>query len=299
MIGYGFMFAASFVLLVLCIINLLKHYAIPKDPHQNLGLIRHLLVICVILQICVYLGYFFDIHLLYQISWCIWIPTSLFCITHFGIKVAYSFLSINKLKLENSFEITTKILGYLFWITASMVDVIGTTIGYVLNDFKILQICWASWKILACIAILFVISLLGKARFKVKTCIRDRIIMTKYNTNEINMDRMKKYIKEISQIILCLLFIIGFLIGSIIQNFRRLYKLTHNNDAGLDTSILTVLLDAGMWIFVHMFILIYTWITNNNSIQKIKSKSDTGIECSTRTHNTTRNYISFHQITFE
>ena len=274
-VSYGFMFTVSFVLLILCVINLYRHYVMPKDIYPKLGLIRHLLIICVILQIIVYLGYYLDVMVMIRLGWGAWVPLSLFCLSDLGIKVANSYISINKLQLEGSFECCTKTFGYTFWLLASMVDIIGTILGYSINNFVILQIFWMSWKVFACFAILFVILFLYQVRIKVKLCIKN-------TKTYIDIIKMKQSINKILRIILCLMCTILFYSITITQQIIWIYQITINGAKGINTSVLTVLLNIGMWIFFHSFILIYTWISKTNIINTEQSNLlECSIECST------------------
>ena len=267
------MFAVSFILLLLSSFNLRRHYIIPKDIYPKLGLIRHLLVICIILQILVYTGYYFNSVIMHQIGWNLWIPIHLFCLSDLAIKVANSYISINKLQLDGSFEYYTKTLGYIFWLLAVMTDIIGTIIGFALNSESILQIFWASWKIFASFALFVVILLLWRVRKKTKECLE---------LQSFTDMKMKNSINKILRIIMCLTCTIVFYVANAVEHGIFLYQIQSNIDdeTKLNVSVFSALLDVGMWLFFHIFILIYTWIPNSLKKHEKLRLLDHSIECS-------------------
>ena len=274
--SYAFMFSVSFILLVLSIFNLRRHYIIPRDIYPKLGLIRHLLIICVILQILVYVGYYFNSVIMHQIGWIIWVPMSLFCLSDLGIKVANSYISINKLQLDGSFECCTKAWGYIFWLLASMIDIIGTIIGFLLNSESILQVCWALWKIVASFALLVVILLLWKVMKNIKECLE---------LQSFSDFKMKNSIYKISRIIICLTCAITFYMAAALEHVILLYRIKSNtkpvdHESTLNISVFSALLHIGMWMFSHVFILIYTWIPKPLKKHEKLKLLDRSIECS-------------------
>ena len=270
--SYAFMFSVSLILLLLSIFNLYRHYVVPRDIYPKLGLIRHLLVVCVILQILVYAGYYVENTWIQQIGWNIWIPMHLFCLSDLGIKVANSYISINKLQLNGSFEFYTKTLGYAFWLLASMINIIGTSVGFTLNKESILQIFWGSWKIVASFALLVVILLLWNVRKKTKECLK---------TQSFTDLKMKNSVHKILRMILCLICTIIFYLGTTIEHGIFAYQIESNMDdeTTLNYSVFSALLHIGMWIFFHAFILAYTWIQKPFKSEKLKLL-DHSMECS-------------------
>ena len=272
--SYAFMFSVSFILLVLSIFNLYRHYVIPRDIYPKLGLIRHLLVVSVILQILVYTGYYFNSVIMHQIGWNLWVPINLFCLSDLGIKVANSYTSINKLQLSGSFEFYTKTLGYTFWFLSSLTNIIGSIIGFLSNSESILQIFWGLWKIFASFAILLVILLLWKVRKNTKRCLKAQSFTDL---------KMKNSIHKILRIIICLICTIAFYMGITIEHFILVYQIESNiitfDESTLNISVLSALLHIGMWIFFHAFILVYTWIPK--PLKREKSKLlERSTECS-------------------
>ena len=257
LIGYYAIFVASFVLLVLCIINLQRHYTIGNDTSHQRGLIRHLLLLCILLQICVYIGYCVGNIYLAESCWTAWVPLSLFCLVHLCIRVAKSYMSI--IGLNPSFGRSAKYCGYTFGILASVIDVSGTIIGFILDSDDILLITWTLYEIFTINTVIGVIILLNKVRNELNIRINSQSNM---ESNAKSVVKMTNSVNKISRIITCLILAIIFYSIAISISYLEYFKVyTPIVGSQMKKSLFTVFLETGMWVFLHSFILIYTWIS--------------------------------------
>ena len=255
LIGYYVIFTISFGLLALSAINLQRYCVATQSVHE-FGLIRHLLVICIILQISVYIGYSMDDIIVITICWTTWMPLSLFCLIHLCITIAKSYASIME-ELDCGLFYCAKYLIYTLGILASLADIIGTIVGYVLENSDILSMSWLAHEICTCLAITCIILLLYFVRTKLNARIYD------LNDHMVTTSQMKltHSVYKILRIIICLIVIMAFYITAIITSFLKLSNINFPiiKSEIIHTSLMG-LLDFIIFILIHSFILIYTWI---------------------------------------
>ena len=239
-----------------------------KKQKTDLMFIRYLLIICTLLQLLVFIGYFIDNVILQQICWNIWIPMSLFALMRLGVKVSITYMNISELQvnMENEYSIN-EILGLIFWFVASVINVAGTILGFVYSKTYILVICWATWKIFASISLVFVmIFVIG-----VHNSIRKVI---KKSSSQRNLSKLIRCSNKLIRLAICLGLIILVHVISAVFQYIWLYHLIRNESTVFDElsyrgihQIMLVYLPR--YTILHVFILKYTWTVNASQYKEV------------------------------